>query len=141
MECAICYEKFFTPKTQEEFQKRYEDIVKNNTEDGISKFLNYLISDKHNTTYKCPTLNCEGIVCLDCYISIQINDKINNEYEEDNEYNDIPSNKSKFRCPYCRNIDWKGYMNNVFNELQMKVLGEEEFEKILFKKCFPEFDT
>jgi hypothetical protein len=140
MECAICYEKFFTPKSQEEFEKIYEDIVKN-SEDGICKFLNYLITDKHNTTYKCPTPNCECIVCLDCYNSIQIKDEINDEYEEDNEYNDIPSNKSKFRCPYCRNIDWKGYMNNVFNELQMKVLGEEEFGKILFKKCFPEFDT
>ena len=38
MECAICYEKFFTPKTQEEFEKIYEDIIKNNSKYGIHKF-------------------------------------------------------------------------------------------------------
>ena len=141
MECAICYEKFFKPKTLEEFEKIYKDIVKNNSEDGIGKFLIYLITDKHNTTYKCPTYNCECIVCLDCYNSIQINDEINNNYEEDNEYNDIPSKNSKFRCPYCRNIDWKDYMNSVFCELQMKVLGKKKFQLLFFKKCFPEFDT
>jgi hypothetical protein len=141
MECAICYEKFFTPKSQEEFEIKLEDIVNNDSEGGICKFLNYLITDKYNTTYKCPIPNCECVVCSDCYISIQINDDINTEYEEDNEYNDIPSNNSKFRFPYCRNIDWKDYMNGVFNELQMKVLGKNKFEKILFKKCFSEFDN
>ena len=41
---------------------------------------------------------------------------------------------------YCRQIDWKYYMNNVFNELQKKVLGEEEFIEGFYKRCFPEFD-
>jgi hypothetical protein len=31
-------------------------------------------------------------------------------------------------------------MNNVFNELQKKVLGEEEFIEGFYKRCFPEFD-
>ena len=37
-------------------------------------------------------------------------------------------------CPYCKQINWKYYMNNVFNELQQKVLGEEEFYEIMLKK-------
>jgi hypothetical protein len=53
---------------------------------------------------------------------------------------DMPSIYDYFICPYCRNIDWKDYMNNVFNELQQTVLGKEEFNKLFFKKCFPEFD-
>ena len=53
---------------------------------------------------------------------------------------DIPGINDIFVCPYCRNIDWKDYMNNVFNELQQKVLGEEKFNELFFKKCFPEFD-
>ena len=95
-------------------------------------FLNYLITNKHNTSYKCPTYNCQRTVCLNCYNSIKINDEINNEYEEANEYNDFPSNYSIFRCPYCRNVDWKDYMNNVFYELQIKVLGVKEFQRLFF---------
>ena len=53
---------------------------------------------------------------------------------------DMPSIYDYFKCPYCRQIDWKDYMNNVFNELQQKVLGEEEFNELFYKKCFPEFD-
>jgi hypothetical protein len=29
----------------------------------------------------------------------------------------------------------------VLNELQKKVLGEEEFLEVIYKRCFPEFDT
>ena len=53
---------------------------------------------------------------------------------------DMPSIYDYFKCPYCRQIDWKDYMNNVFNELQQTVLGEEEFIKAVYKRCFPEFD-
>ena len=38
MECAICYEKFFTPKSQKEFEKIYNEIVKNNNYNEIMKF-------------------------------------------------------------------------------------------------------
>ena len=39
-----------------------------------------------------------------------------------------------FKCPFCRQIDWKYYMNNVFNELQIKVLGKEEFYKEFYER-------
>jgi hypothetical protein len=135
MECAICYEKFFTPKTPEEFKKIYKENVKNNNYDEIMKFDNLLITTKHNNTHICPTPNCKCLICCDCWIKITHNGKRVDEMTED----DIPSTYDYFKCPYCRHIDWKYYMNNVFNELQKRVLGEEEFLKVFFKKCFPDF--
>lgn len=137
MECAICYGRFFKPNSREEFEKIYEENVKNNNYDEMMKFKNFLITSKHNTTHYCPTPNCECIICGDCWIKITHNGKSIDEMTED----DMPSIYDYFECPYCRQIDWKDYMNNVFNELQKKVLGEEEFQKLFFKKCFPEFDT
>ena len=32
-------------------------------------------------------------------------------------------------------------MNNVFNELQKRGLGEEKKFEVFYKICFPEFDT
>jgi 3-dehydroquinate dehydratase len=63
MECAICFEKFFTPKTKEELEKIYNENVKNNTYDEIINFENLLITSKHNTTHTCPTSNCQCIIC------------------------------------------------------------------------------
>ena len=137
MECALCYEKFFTPKTKEELEKMYEENVKNNDYNEVMKFENLLITTKHNTTHSCPTVNCECIICGDCWIKITHNGK---SIDEMMEY-DMPSIYDYFKCPFCRQIDWKHYMNNVFNELQQKVLGEEDFYKVLYKRCFPEFNT
>lgn len=137
MECAICYEKFFTPKTKEELEKMYEENVKNNDYNEVMKFENLLITSKHNTTHSCPTLNCDCIICGDCWIKITHNGKSIDEMME----HDMPSIYDYFECPFCRQIDWKHYMNNVFNELQQKVLGEEEFYKLFYKRCFPEFET
>lgn len=133
MECAICYEKFFTPKTKEEFEKVYKENVKNNDYDEIMKFKNLLITSKHNYTHTCPTPNCECIICSDCWIKITHNGKNLMEADEDN----MPSIYDLFKCPYCTQIDWKDYMNNVFNELQKKVLGEDEFIKAVYKRLFP----
>ena len=137
MECAICYEKFFQPNTQKEFETLYKENVKNDDYNEIVKFENYLITHRHNTTHKCSTPNCNCIICCDCWIKITHNGKNIDEMTED----DMPSIYDYFECPYCRQVDWKYYMNNVFNELQKKVLGEEEFIKTFYKKCFPEFDT
>jgi hypothetical protein len=136
MECSICYEKFFTPKSQEECERLYEENVKDNNFDEIMKFKNLLITPKHNNIHYCCTPNCECLICEDCWIKIKHNGKGINEMDED----DIPSNYDYFECPYCKQIDWKDYMNNVFNELQKKILGEEEFIEIFYKKCFPEDD-
>ena len=136
MECAICYEKFFTPKSQEEYEKIYNENVKDNNYHEIMKFTNLLITAKHNDTHACYTPNCECLICGDCWINITHNGKGIDEMTED----DMPSIYDYFKCPYCRQIDWKDYMHNVFNELQQKVLGEEEFIKAVYKRCFPEFD-
>jgi hypothetical protein len=130
MECAICYEKFFTPKSQEEFEKIYNENVKDDNYDEIMKFKNLLITPKHNHTHSCSTPNCEYLMCGDCWIKTTHNGKGIYELTE----HDIPSIYDYFKCPYCRQIDWKDYMNNVFNELQEKVLGKEEFINAFFKR-------
>lgn len=130
MECAICFEKFFTPKTKDELEKKYKENVKNDDYDEIMKFKNLLITSKHNETHTCSTPNCECLICGDCWIKITHNGKDLMEVSID----DMPSIYDYFICPYCRNIDWKYYMNNVFNELQQKVLGHEEFKKIMVER-------
>ena len=132
MECAICYEKFFIPKTQEEFERIYEENVKNNNYDEIQKFLNLVITSKHNTTHSCSTPNCECFICEDCWIKVTYGKSIDEMTEED------MSNNFHFKCPHCRQVDWKDCMNNVFNELQSKVLGEEEALEVIYRRCFRE---
>jgi hypothetical protein len=131
MECAICYEKFFTPETKEECKKIYNEIVKNNDYNEIMKFYNLVITPNNNNTHTCSNPNCKCLICGDCWTKITHNGKDIMDATVD----DMPSIYDYFTCPYCRNIDWKYYMNNVFNELQKKVLGEEEFKELFFKKC------
>ena len=130
MECAICFEKFLTPKTKEEFEEIYKKNVKNNNYSEIMKLKNLLITSKHNETHTCSTSNCGCLICRDCWIKITHKGKDIMEATID----DMPSIYDFFICPYCRNIDWKDYMNNVFNELQQKVLGEEDFIKVKMAK-------
>jgi len=135
MECAICYEKFFIPKTKEEFENMYNKNVQDNNLEQIMKFTNLLITSKHNTSYKCPTPNCNCIICENCWIKIKHNVKdIDEILEYENKYN-----YNYFKCPYCIQIDWKEYMNNVFVELQKKILPEDIFLEETFKRIFPEF--
>jgi hypothetical protein len=134
MECAICYEKFFIPKSQEDFEKIYNENVKDENYDEIIKFKNLLITPKHDETHSCSTPNCDCIICKDCWIRITHNGKAIDEMSAD----DMPGIYDYFKCPYCRQIDWKDYMNNVFDELQQKILGKEEFIKVLRKRCFPD---
>jgi hypothetical protein len=134
MECAICYEKFFRPKTHEEFERKYEETVKNNDYNEIQKFLNLLITSKHNTTYSCSTPYCECLVCGDCWIKITHNGKSIDEMTEDD-----MSNNYYFKCPYCRQVDWKDCMNNIFDELQIKVLGKKGALEPIFRRWFPDF--
>ena len=130
MECAICYEKFFKPKTKEELESLINENIKNKSYKEIEKFKNLLITNKHNETHTCSTPNCECIICGDCWIKITHKGKSIHEATDD----DFPNISDKFVCPYCKIIDWKYYMNNVFNELQKKVLGEEGFIDLLCSK-------
>jgi hypothetical protein len=136
MECAVCYEKFFTPKTKEEFEKIYKENVKNNDFSELIKFENLLITSKHNFSHKCSTPNCECLICGECWMKITHNGKDFDDIDED----DMPSIYDYFQCPYCRQIDWKHYMKNVLIELQQKVLGDEFTAEMCFLELFPEFE-
>jgi len=131
MECAICFDKFFRPTSQEELEKMYKENVKYNDYNDMIKFQNLLITPKHNETHICSTHNCECVICGSCWIKITHKGKDVLDATED----DMPSKHELFACPFCRNIDWKYYMNtNVLTELQLKVLGTEEFCKLIYKK-------
>jgi hypothetical protein len=134
MECSICFEKFFRPTNKEELQKiRDENIKDKNNEEDNFRFYNFVITPTHNMTYKCPTNNCECILCCECYTKYTCNGKdMNNMTDED-----MPSKYDTFCCPFCRNIDWKSYMERVFDELQYKVLGDDALNLIM-KRKFPE---
>jgi len=129
MECAICYEKFYRPKTHKELKKMYKQNIKNDNFVEIMKFKNLLVTANHNETHVCSTPNCECVICLDCWIKIT-----EEKYDKNATMDD-------FRCPYCRNIDWKDYMKKVLNELQEKVLGKEEFNKIFIEKVMKDLYT
>jgi len=98
MECAICYEKFYTPKTHKELKKIYKQNVKNDNFDDIMKFKNLLVTANHNETHVCSTPNCNCVICRTCWIKIT-----EEKYDKNATMDD-------FRCPYCRNIDWKDYL-------------------------------
>jgi len=130
MECAICYENFFTPKSQEEYEKLCNENIEDADYDEIMKFKNLLITPKHNHTHYCSTPNCDCVICGNCWIKYTHKGKdIMNA-----KMSDMPSIYDYFTCPYCKNVDWKDYMNNVFNQLQQKVLGEKEFNKLIREK-------
>ena len=103
MECAICYDKFYTPKTHKELKKMYKQNVKNDNFDDIMKFKNLLITSNHNETHVCSTPNCKCVICRTCWIKIT-----EEKYDKNATMDD-------FRCPYCKNIDWKDYMKKVLN--------------------------
>ena len=115
MYCYICFETFFTPKTQEELKKIYKQNIKN-YEDYL-KFTNFLIIPNYNESHKCYIENCDSLICRDCW------NKINHKGKSFlyTNVNDRQTIYEYVMCPYCRNIDWKYYMNNVFNELNKKI--------------------
>ena len=101
-------------------------MKKDNNE--IMKLRNLLITPNHNTTHVCSTPNCSCIICENCWIKVTHKGKDWDTITE----NDMPTIYDKFVCPYCRNVDWKDYMNNVLHELRFKILTNEEIISDLF---------
>jgi hypothetical protein len=128
MKCSVCYDNFFINKTREEFEKICEDAIMKKNYDEIMKLTNLLITPQHNTTHICSTPNCDCVICQTCWIKITHKGKDIMEANED----DMPTVYDKFICPYCRNVDWKDYKNNVFHELRFKLLTPEEIYSDLF---------
>lgn len=134
MECTICFEKFFMPNTKEECKKFIEgnlDINQNRHKE-LMRLWSLIVTPSYNTTHKCYIPNCECIICDWCWTRIRYRGKDSTDATLD----DIPSIYDYFVCPCCRNIDWKYYMTNVFRELQIRVLGKEEFHKLMCEKMF-----
>lgn len=136
MECAVCYEAFIIPNSREDFLEIINEYGKNNK---LTFFFNYLITPKHNTTYKCPTPECKCIICLDCWNKVQVSNRIDNDNNTHDILDNLPSIYDKFMCPFCRQVDWKNYMkDSVLLELQRKILGEDEWLDLLYNKFHSE---
>ena len=124
MECNICFDNFFIPKTKEERLNFIKEWRKCTADEDALKKMNLLITPKHNRTYSCSTPNCNYIICGNCF------DKINKEYDYKS-VNDLPS-WDEIKCPFCRQTDWKYYMKKyVLDQLQYKVLEPEEYIELL----------
>ena len=131
MECAICYETFFIPKNKAEFENFWKENVPNDSCDEIMRFRNLLITSKCNNTHSCSIPNCECLICGDCWGKITHKDDVRLLVD------DLPSMYDYFKCPYCREVDWKDYMHNVLFELQKKVLGGDEAWRLrCIRRCY-----
>ena len=89
--------------------------------------INNKTNDVMNTNiFKCHTPGCNVLFCYTCYNKI----KKNSDYDDESE---PYSYNNKFKCPYCRNIDFKDYMkHNVLNQMMCKILTPEEACKLFY---------
>ena len=137
MECVICCEKYYYPKSQEELSERLHQAIDGLPNGGpiwysaIEKFKALLITQKHNTIHQCYNPKCGCLTCDYCWSRY-----VNNGKEQNNKtVDDMPGIYDTFKCPYCREIDWKFYYGNVLQELEKTVLGMDEWRKMFLEKC------
>jgi len=130
MECSLCYEKFIYPNSSIELEELFENY--NNINSSINerenfiKFMNFVITTRHNRTMQCETEKCNSIICFNCWTKYT---------DRENESIDGSFDKTLDKCPFCRQVYWKYYMKNiVHSELLMKVLNEDEFINIIMEK-------
>lgn len=110
--CSICYEKFIT----KDELKNYYDTHKDNLD--IEKFFDLKDLVLNDKTYMCPTENCSTFICDKCHRKLIDICEIEND--------------EPFKCPYCRQTDWKLYFDGVLGNLLIKTIGIEKFtEKIM----------
>ena len=44
---------------------------------------------------------------------------------------------TNYKCPFCRNIDWKDYMKKVvLTQLQSHILTDDEYYNRVFERLF-----
>lgn len=120
MEFSICYEQFMQPTSDETCEEVRENFMSlhNDDNDKHIKCMALLMLPKMTPRYRCQNDKCCVYICDYCY---------------ENTINE----KELFKCPYCRNYDYKTYMIiNVLRELQVKVMGEDGFRKWYMKQLW-----
>ena len=118
MECSICWEKFIQPSSNENCEELKKEFMANHNGDNNRdiKYMSLLLLPNMTPRYRCQNKKCYKYICDYCY---------------ENTINE----KELFKCHYCRMNDYKTYMNiNVLRELQIKVLGKDDFIKLLIEK-------
>ena len=106
--CSICYNDWDSINVLHDMQTKAN---KHNYCIELEKVISDSIDDYEllkkyswNTSYKCPTLNCNIEICTSCY------GKLNNKYIED----------PPFACPFCREIDWKEHFTAILFFIMIK---------------------
>ena len=104
MSCSICYEKFFNPKNYKEFLNMLrinvpKDCSGNLIAHKLFKFLGLLCWGTKSRPHICSITACSVQICGECF-------------------DELTTRSSLYKCPYCRNIDWKLYKQEyVLKEL------------------------
>ena len=135
MECSICYEKFII--SVEEFDVFMNSVDRKN----INKFMKFqnLFITKRNKPVICCIDTCKSIFCYDCITNIRMGGNIMDMTQEELDKIDHTT-ITNYKCPFCRNIDWKNYMKIVvLNQLQNKILTDDEYYKQLWENMTRKF--
>lgn len=134
MECSICFEKFIFIKSKEDwdtekkkFYKKYENTFDKEDKFADSKIFWRFRGLLNTSTKKCETLNCDCILCDECWFRIRTNGK--KMYDAD--FDDFLEPNDLYRCPLCRQVDWKYQMERVHSELLQKLLSKDELIEII----------
>lgn len=128
MECSICYEKFITVNSFEEFKILMGSVDKKDVS-GFVKFQHMI-----NKPFICCIDTCKSICCDGCISNIRTGGNIMDMTEEDIEELEDQTIHN-YKCPFCRNIDWKGYMKTVvLNQLQSQILTDDEYYNQVFER-------
>ena len=125
MECSICCEKLIHNKDdmKEYFNVNDEEslmIEIKETMKDCDKFMKLQgLMVKRSPPWVCPTINCDNIICENCFMNSGGDLTIGDLYT----------------CPYCRPKDYKTHFTNVvLNDLLKKIMGEKEFKEFYISK-------
>jgi hypothetical protein len=119
MECSICFDKFISPKTEQEFKNLVTDmVIKSDSKEAADRFHGLLLTESDPMPFTCFNENCDVLICGNCCAKVLPKDKY-----------------SVYKCSHCRMEDWKLYMSqNVILELLIVVLGQTKALEYVFQR-------
>ena len=67
MECSICFDKFISPKTEQEFNTFVTDMVINSdSKEAADRFHGLLLTESDPMPFTCFNENCDVLICGTC---------------------------------------------------------------------------
>lgn len=136
--CCICFREWF--KNKEDAKQEYEKILKirdTNEDEFIEKIIDFESFIK-GPEYKYPTNGCDAEICLTCFGKLNEGEDMDGLSFTKSLIYDEP-----YKCPYCRNIDWKFHMNGVLHYVMIKSyekMNKDYIKDVYMKKYFSKFE-